>query len=114
MNKSIIRFVGLAVLLTAAAIAGADSAAPERYVVPLSRPGQPASLKVNLMFGTVTVTGVQGNEVIVEAKPRTKSLRINERMPDVERIARDAARAATRRSRRGGPRRGAAYFRRRP
>ncbi len=87
MKKSIIRIVGLAVLLAAAAIAGAQQAAPERIVVPLSNPGQPAFIKADVLFGAVKVTGYDGKEVIVEAKPMAKSLTDKEDEGDMPKAA---------------------------
>jgi len=80
MKKNLIRAIVPAVLLAAlmvsAGTAGAflttEAAAPERLVVPLSRPGQPATLDLNLMFGSIKSTGYEGKDVIVEATPRTK------------------------------------------
>jgi hypothetical protein len=74
MKKSIIRIIGLAVLLAAAAIAGAENAAPERIVVPLSKPGQPAVIQANLMFGAIKFTGYEGKDIIVDAKPTAKTM----------------------------------------
>jgi hypothetical protein len=73
MTKTTIRLIGLAALLAAAAIAGADTApAPERIVVPLSKPGQPATISAELMFGSIKITGYEGKDVIVDAKPSAK------------------------------------------
>ena len=43
---------------------------PERVAVPLSNPGKPVKLEVNLMSGGITVKIQPGNEVIVEARVR--------------------------------------------
>ena len=75
MTKTTIRLIGLAALLAAAAIAGADAApAPERIVVPLSKPGQPAVISAELMFGSIKITGYEGKDVIVDAKPSAKPI----------------------------------------
>lgn len=75
MTKKTIRLVTLAALLAAAAIAGADTAAPpERIVVPLSKPGQPAVISAELMFGSIKISGYEGKDVIVEAKPTAKPI----------------------------------------
>jgi hypothetical protein len=75
MTKTTLRLIGLAALLAAAAIAGADTApAPERIVVPLSKPGQPAVISAELMFGSIKITGYEGKDVIVDAKPSAKPI----------------------------------------
>jgi hypothetical protein len=75
MTKTTIRLIGLAALLAAAAIAGADTApAPERIVVPLSKPGQPATIQAELMFGSIKISGYEGKDVIVEAKATAKPI----------------------------------------
>jgi hypothetical protein len=74
MTKTAIRLIGLAALLAAAAIAGAETTAPERIVVPLTNPGKPAFIQAELMFGSVKITGYEGKDVIVEAKPTAKPI----------------------------------------
>lgn len=54
----------LSVLLLAAA---AGQAQDNRYVVPLSKPGQPVHLEVGLVSGSIAVEPHSGNEVVVEA-----------------------------------------------
>jgi hypothetical protein len=48
-----------------AATAAAES--PNRIVVPLSDPGRPAALRVELIRGGIQVTGYGGKEIVVEA-----------------------------------------------
>jgi hypothetical protein len=74
MTKTAIRLIGLAALLAAASIAGADASAPERIVVPLTNPGKPALIEAELMFGSIKITGYEGKDVIVDAKPTTKPI----------------------------------------
>ncbi len=74
MTRTALRLIGLAALLAAAAIAGADTTAPERIVVPLSKPGQPATISAELMFGSIKITGYEGKDVIVDAKPTAKPI----------------------------------------
>lgn len=62
MRKSIL---SLALMLLAAAAGRAQG--PNRFVVPLSKPGQPVHLVVSLISGGITVEPTTGNEVIVEA-----------------------------------------------
>ena len=65
MRKSILSFAILLLVLGAAA---ADAqGGGNRYVVPLSKPGQPVQLQVSLITGGITVEPHAGNEVIVEA-----------------------------------------------
>ena len=66
MRKPILSFViSLSLLVLVAAAAHAQGA--NRYVVPLSKPGQPVKLQVSLISGGITVEPHAGNEVIVEA-----------------------------------------------
>ncbi len=55
----------LSLALLAAAVAHAQSG--NRYVVPLSKPGQPVRLVVGLVSGSISVEPQNGNEVVVEA-----------------------------------------------
>lgn len=59
-----------ALAVAAALLAAAAPAAAERLVVPLSRPGQPATLEASGLSASFTVEAYDGQEVIVEAEPR--------------------------------------------
>ena len=74
MTKTVLRLIGLAALLAAAAVVGADTLAPERIVDPLSNPGKPALIHADLMFGSIKITGYEGKDVIVEARPTAKPI----------------------------------------
>ena len=54
--------------------AAKSESAPDRAVVPLSNPAQPAKIEVTVMRGSITIRGYQGKEVIVEARTREKAL----------------------------------------
>lgn len=56
-------------MLLAAAVARAQVSqpGPNRFVVPLSKPGQPVRLEVSLISGSISVEPHAGNEVVVEA-----------------------------------------------
>ena len=73
MNKKHILF-GMAILLAAAVFAAAQDAQTDRIVVPLSNPGKPAHVVANVFFGAIKASGYDGKDIIVEAKPREKSL----------------------------------------
>ena len=78
MKKTLLRVLIPALLLAAAGIAGltADpTAAPERLVVPLSKPGQPATFEANVMFGSIKISGYDGKDIVVEATARAKSVK---------------------------------------
>lgn len=64
----------LAALTVAALLGGAAAAqepiGPDRIVVPLSDPSRPATVKVGLVNGGVTVEAYAGKEVVVEARGR--------------------------------------------
>jgi len=80
MNTKRIIFI-LAILVGAAALVGAQetkapaaqttalASQPDRIVVPLSKPGQPARVTAEVLFGTVRAVGYEGKEIIVEAVP---------------------------------------------
>ncbi len=83
-KKSLFRVGIPAFLLAALAISAASAgsmgaadpaAAPERLVVPLSKPGQPATIELDMMFGSIKVSGYEGKDIIVEATPRAKSMK---------------------------------------
>jgi hypothetical protein len=74
------RIARLAVLaLLAAAICGpafaqAKEEPPDRAVVPLSKPGQPAKIEISVIRGSITVKAYEGKDIIVEARTREKAL----------------------------------------
>ncbi|HPW17481.1 MAG TPA: DUF4097 family beta strand repeat-containing protein [Candidatus Aminicenantes bacterium] len=77
MSARMARIAVLA-LLAAAMCGGAAAQAreepPDRAVVPLSKPGQPAKIEVSVMRGSVTVKAYEGKDIIVEARTREKAL----------------------------------------
>ncbi len=56
--------------LLAASLPGLAQDSSDRVNVPLSDPSRPAVINASLLNGGITVTGYNGKEVIVEAKPR--------------------------------------------
>lgn len=56
--------------LLVAGLTGLAQDTPDRVNVPLSDPSRPAVVHASLMNGGITVTGYNGKEVIVEARPR--------------------------------------------
>ncbi|HUO29766.1 MAG TPA: DUF4097 family beta strand repeat-containing protein [Bryobacteraceae bacterium] len=76
IKKSLYLFV----TLIAAGIAAVAQETPDRVNVPLSDPSRPAVVHVSLMNGGITVTGYNGKEVTVEARPRHENGR--ESKPD--------------------------------
>jgi hypothetical protein len=99
MKKTLLRVIIPALLLTIVGIAGltADptaapalttpataagslrtaeaAASPERLVVPLSKPGQPATLELDVMFGSLKISGYDGKDIVIEATPRAFSVK---------------------------------------
>lgn len=67
--------IALAILL-AAGLAVAQDTRTDQVTVPLSNPGKPAQVSVNTMFGAIKVTGYDGKDVLITAKPREKSLSV--------------------------------------
>ncbi|HEV8240320.1 MAG TPA: DUF4097 family beta strand repeat-containing protein [Thermoanaerobaculia bacterium] len=66
MRKPILS-LALMLLVTAAGRAQGTQSGPNRFVVPLSKPGQPVRLEVSLISGSINVEPHAGNEVVVEA-----------------------------------------------
>ncbi len=52
----------------------AQTAAPDRVVVPLSNPSLPARIEASIMRGSITVKGYGGKDVTVEARIREKAV----------------------------------------
>ena len=81
-RKTIVNIAALALLVagTCGWSAGqtaqppAKEEAPDRAVVPLSNPAQPAKIEVTVMRGSIKVRAYQGKEVIVEARTRERAL----------------------------------------
>lgn len=63
----ILALLALAAFSTVAGQAVAQTELKEQLVVPLSDAGKPGSLKVNLIRGTIRVTGTAGNQVVIDA-----------------------------------------------
>jgi len=63
--------------LAAAAAVDPIEAVNDKVTVPLSKPGQPARIETSILFGSIKVVGYDGKDIIVEAKPREKSLTPN-------------------------------------
>ncbi|MBN1272426.1 MAG: DUF4097 family beta strand repeat protein [Candidatus Aminicenantes bacterium] len=92
MNKSQRFFVCAAVLILAAALAYTQEKPVDRATVPFSNPSRPGLVKTNVYNGSITVTGYEGSEVVVEARIREIEL------AGVERESREAVREAVRES----------------
>lgn len=58
-------WLAAALLLLAPSLSHAQS---QEFVVPLSDPGQPAILEVNLSQGSLVIEGFDGNQVVVESR----------------------------------------------
>jgi hypothetical protein len=86
--------------ITFAALAGlaifAQEVQTEKITVPLSNPGKPALVEVQLFMGSIKITGTDGKDVIVEAKPLEKSLTGEDRGTRVAQQADRINRIATR------------------
>ena len=74
LRLSILVLMGFALVAAAAMTDDPAQALTDKVTVPLSKPGQPARIEVNMFFGSIKVTGYEGKDVLVEAKPREKSL----------------------------------------
>ena len=74
------RTIHVVAFLLAASLIGFGQETPERVNVPLTDPSRPAVVHASLMNGGITVTGYNGKDVIVEARPRHES--VQESKPD--------------------------------
>jgi len=76
MKKTIkknIQFLGIAfVILMAGGFLCAQEKAADKATVPFSNPDEPGLVKVGVQHGSITVTGYNGKEVMVEARVREK------------------------------------------
>ena len=66
--------VTILLVLLASGFALAQEKTVDRVTVELTDPSQPATLKVGLVNGGITVTGYEGKEVIVEATTRMQKI----------------------------------------
>ncbi len=73
MNRKSI-LIGAAFVAVAATAGFAQQAQPDRVTVPLTNPAKPAFVEVQVLMGSIKVTGYEGKEVIVEATVREKAL----------------------------------------
>ncbi len=100
MKKLSKYFVCTILLLFAGAVVYTQESTVDRATVPFSDPSKPGLVKVDVHNGGITIKGYEGKEVVVEAKPRGKTLqstetklarrladRIRERFPQREREA---------------------------
>jgi len=64
------RYVMYLLILSPQLWAQLDEEMVEELVIPLSQPGKPGILEVNQIYGGITVTGYDGNEVIIVARQK--------------------------------------------
>jgi len=85
--------LSIAVLLTSfSGTVQAQTGAKEQLVVPLTDAGKPGSLQVNLINGTIRVTGYSGNQVVIDAvvkNPENAEKPNNEAAGGMKRISRN-------------------------
>ena len=71
VQKALGRSISLIFLLLSSALPGfAQEAAREQLTVALSAPGKPGSLEVELVNGSIHVTGYSGKDVVIDAAAR--------------------------------------------
>ena len=69
MKREMKRALALIFSFTAvAALAAAQDKAQDKVTVPLSNPGQPATVKAHLITGSITVTAGTGPQVLIESE----------------------------------------------
>ncbi len=66
--KKILQIMIIACVLAVSANLQAQGTEQERLVVPLTSPGKAGELKVGLIHGSITVTGYNGKEIIIDAE----------------------------------------------
>ena len=85
--------LSIAALLTSfASTVQAQTGTKEQLVVPLTDAGKPGSLQVNLINGTIRVTGYSGNQVVIDAvvkNPENAEKPNNEAAGGMKRISRN-------------------------
>jgi hypothetical protein len=81
MKRIIGKLAILALLASSGALALAQQAPqpkktpePDRAVIPLSNPAKPARVEASVMWGSITVKGYEGKDIIAEARVREKAL----------------------------------------
>src|SRR5262249_24504060 len=81
MKGALMRFPLSSVLLVSLLAGGLAAQEPsgDRVAVPLSDPARPATVRANLLSGSISVKGYDGREVIVEARPRAEAARRRQR-----------------------------------
>jgi DUF4097 and DUF4098 domain-containing protein YvlB len=82
-----IKFIGtltIALLLTTRI--WAQDGAKEQLTVPLSEPGKPYKLDVHLIDGSITVTGYEGKDIVIEAISGDKKKNNEERSNGMRRL----------------------------
>jgi hypothetical protein len=75
MKKLSKHFVCAALVLFTGALVYTQEQTTDRATVPFSDPSKPGMVKVSVHNGGITIKGYEGNEVIVEAKPKGKTLK---------------------------------------
>lgn len=77
-----IRFTGILILtVLLSARLWAQDAEKGQLVVPLSEPGKPYKLEVSLVNGSITVTGYEGKDIIIDAQGEERKHREKEAGP---------------------------------
>ncbi len=56
-------------IILMAAVVFRSAAQGEQLVVPLSEPGKPYSINVNLLFGAIKISAYEGKDIIIDAVP---------------------------------------------
>jgi hypothetical protein len=82
MKHSLI--ISLFLLLSAAVFA--QSTASEEIVVPLTKPGEPGRLDINLVTGSIKVTGTKNKDILIKASVGESRSRVNEEAGGLKRI----------------------------
>lgn len=72
--RKIIRLTAALIIMLGATGMMAQEDVVDRLSVPFSDPGKPGFIEVGLVNGSITVTGYDGAEVVIEAKTRTRKI----------------------------------------
>jgi hypothetical protein len=76
-------FFTLLVVLLSTLIIKAQETEKQELVIPLSSPGEPGVLECRVINGSIEVTGYTGNDVIIQAAPRSVQVKSKEKEKDV-------------------------------
>lgn len=73
-NFRSVLFLSIVMIFALVTMGNSQTPAVDRVEVPLTNPSKPAVVKVNLVIGSIMVTGYSGNTVVVEAEAKPEDI----------------------------------------